>query len=83
MLCLNVLSPEGLLFDVVNPAVSLGCICGAFCVCGNKAQNHELICDLTVKPSGRVPELWKGTVLTRHKSSAVLAEELNSIGEVN
>lgn len=40
-------------------------------------------CDLSAKSSGRDAKLQKGTVLTRHKSPAVLAEKLNSIGQVN
>lgn len=40
-------------------------------------------CDLSAKSRGRDATLQKGTVLTRHKSPAVLAEKLNSIGQVN
>lgn len=40
-------------------------------------------CDPSAKSRGEVAELQNGTVLTRHKSPAVLAEKLNSIGHIN
>lgn len=82
-LCLNILSPNNLVFDIVNPAVNLCWICVAVCVWQQSIKSWTQDCDLTAKSSGREAKLWKGTVLTRHKSSTVLAEELNSIGQVH
>lgn len=76
--------PQQCGFAVVNPAVNLCEFVLLFVSLWQQSiKSRTQDCDLSAESRGRGAKLQRGTVLTRHKSPAVLAEKLNSIGQIN
>lgn len=81
--CIKCVSPNSvflLLLILQRTCVNLCCCLSLW---QESIKSWTWDCDLSAKSRGRDVKLQKGTVSTRHKSPAVLAEKLNSIGQVD